>query len=140
MSEYQIIQRVATVEEYTSLRESVGWPTMAHQPVNKGLGNALFSVCAMQNDKVIGCGRVVGDGSIYFYVQDIIVHPDHQGKGVGKSIMDAIMNYIHSVAEEGAFIGLMAAVDVDKFYQRYGFSTRPQNSPGMYMVIKKDTS
>lgn len=137
MSKYQIVERVPTVEEYTSLRKSVGWPNMADQPIKKGLGNALFSVCAMQNGKVIGCGRVVGDGSIYFYVQDIIAHPEHQGKGVGKSIMDAIMNYIHSVAEEGAFIGLMAAADIDKFYQQYGFSTRQEDSPGMYMVIKK---
>jgi GNAT superfamily N-acetyltransferase len=138
MNKYQIIERVPTVEEYTSLRKSVGWPNMADQPVKKGLGNALFSVCAMLNNNVIGCGRVVGDGSIYFYVQDIIVHPDHQRKGIGKSIMDTIMNYIHSVAEEGAFIGLMAAIDVDKFYQQYGFSKRPENSPGMYMVMKKD--
>ena len=138
MSKYHIIERVPIVEEYASLRESVGWHNMTDQSLKKGLSNVLFSVCAMHNDKVIGCGRVVGDGSIYFYVQDIIVHPVHQGKGIGKSIMDTIMNYIHSVAEEGAFIGLMAAVDVDKFYQQYGFSKRPENSPGMHMIIKKD--
>ena len=140
MNEYQcqIIERIPTVEEYSSLRESVGWHNMAAQPTKSGLDNSLFSVCAIQSGKVIGYGRVVGDGNIYFYIQDIIVHPDHQRKGIGKSIMDAIMNYIHSVAEEGAFIGLMAAADVDPFYERYGFSRRPEDGPGMYMVIKKD--
>ena len=140
MNGYKIIERIPTVEVYSSLRKSVGWPHMADQPTERGLANALFSVCAVLYDNVIGCGRVVGDGSIYFYVQDVIVHPDHQGKGIGKGIMEIIMNYIHSVADEGAFIGLMAAVDVDSFYTRYGFSRRPENSPGMSMVIRKGGS
>lgn len=80
----------------------------------------------------------MGDGGIYFYVQDVIVHPDHQGKGVGRSIMNAIMHYLRSMAEEGSYIGLMAAKNVEGFYELYGFRRRPGNRPGMYMLIERD--
>lgn len=55
-----------------------------------GLGNSLFSVCAIYKNEVIGCGRAVGDGGIYFYIQDIIVLPKFQGRGIGKLTLSTI--------------------------------------------------
>ncbi len=54
-------------------------------------------------------GRVVGDGAVYFYIQDIVVHPEHQGKGIGENIMSALMTYLQENAPDKAFIGLFAS-------------------------------
>jgi ribosomal protein S18 acetylase RimI-like enzyme len=88
-------------------------------------------------NKVVGCGRVIGDGGIYFYIQDIIVLPEFQGKGIGRRIMDAVMEYLKAHARDGAFVGLMAAKGVSKFYERYGFKERPSDAPGMFLVMRK---
>ena len=84
MEAYSIIQRAPTVEEYQQLREAVGWWRVNDKATKAGLNNALFSVCVTLKDEVIGCGRVVGDGGIYYYIQDVMVLPEYQRRGIGK--------------------------------------------------------
>jgi GNAT superfamily N-acetyltransferase len=129
---YQIVERAPTIEEYFALRKGVGWMLFAEEMTAKGLANALFSVCVLHQGEVIGCGRVVGDGGLYFYVQDIIILPDFQGKGLGKRLMQAIMAFLEENAQPGAFIGLMAAKGSANFYTQFGFAARPFDQPGMF--------
>jgi len=79
-------------------------------------------------------GRVIGDGGIYYYIQDVFVHPNHQNKGNGKKIMDAIMNYFSAAIAPGTFIGLMAAKGAAGFYKKYGFECRDSDRPGMFKI------
>ncbi len=135
--EYILVERPPTVEEYQRLREAVGWESVDAEATETGLRNALFSVCLIHKHEVIGCGRVVGDGGIYFYIQDIIVLPEFQGEGLGRRIMDAVMGYLRSHAHSNAFIGLMAAKAVSGFYEKYGFAERPPDRPGMFRIWGK---
>lgn len=136
MDEYVLVERIPTIEEYRRLREAVGWNRRDDAAMETGLRNSLFSVCVLHQGKVVGCGRVVGDGAIYFYIQDIIVLPEFQGKGIGTRIMDAVMGYFRSHAHPNAFIGLMAAKGVSGLYEKYGFQEREADSPGMWMSWK----
>jgi GNAT superfamily N-acetyltransferase len=135
--EYQVVERIPTVEDYLDLREAVGWGRLDEQMTARGLANALFTVCLLHNDKVIGCGRVIGDGGLYFYLQDIIVLPAFQGKGLGKRLMKAILVYLEEHARPEAFVGLMAAKDVSSFYTQFGFAVRPPERPGMFRLQEK---
>jgi GNAT superfamily N-acetyltransferase len=132
--EYQVVERIPTVEDYLVLREAVGWGRLDEQMTARGLANALFTVCLLHNGKVIGCGRVIGDGGLYFYLQDIIVLPAFQGKGLGRRLMRAILAYLEEHALPGAFVGLMAAKDVSSFYTQFGFALRPPERPGMFRL------
>ncbi len=134
---FMLIERIPTLEEYQKLRKAVGWWDVYTKATEIGLHNSLFSVCVIFEDEVVGFGRVVGDGGIYFYIQDVIVLPDFQGNGIGKCIMDAIMYYLKAYAQSGAFVGLMAAKGTSKFYERYGFTERSNDSPGMFRRWKK---
>jgi len=135
--EYILFERSPTVEDYHRLCRTVGWEHVDDEATEMGLRNALFSVCMIHKDQVIGCGRVVGDGGIYFYIQDIIVLPEFQGRGLGRRIMDAVMNYLSSHAHPNAFIGLMAAKGVSGFYEKHGFAERPPDRPGMFRIWGK---
>ena len=134
MDEYIFVERSPTVEEYKRLRDAVEWWDIDDETTAIGLRNSLFSLCVIYKDEVIGCGRVIGDGGIYFYIQDVIVLPEFQGKGIGERIMDAIMGYLKAHARPGVFVGLMAAKGVSKFYERYGFIERPADAPGMFKI------
>lgn len=134
---FSIIEKIPTIGEYQKLRMAMGWPVVDERVVEIGLRAALYSVCLCRDGDIIGCGRVVGDGGIYFYIQDIIVLPEFQGQGWGNRIMEKVMDYIKSHAGENSFIGLMAAEGVIEFYHRYGFSQRPPDRPGMFRMWKK---
>jgi ribosomal protein S18 acetylase RimI-like enzyme len=136
MEHYRLEERPPPLEDYQRLRQAVGWEEVDRKVVRAGLESALYSVTLFYKDEVIGCGRVVGDGGIYFYIQDIIVMPEHQMMGLGKGIMERVMGYIRSKAGRHSFVGLMAAEGVAAFYERYGFAERPPGRPGMYRMWK----
>lgn len=131
-----LVERVPGLEDYQRLRKAVGWYVVADDATAAGLKNSLYSVCVLSHDRVIGCGRIVGDAGIYYYIQDIIVLPEFHGKGIGRMIMDAVMGHLKKNASPNAFIGLMAAKDVAGFYTKYGFAPRPEDRPGMFLVWK----
>ena len=137
MKNVKIVRRKITVEEYQVLRGTTDWFQLEDHVVEKSLDNDLFSVCLFDDDKLVGIGRIVGDGAIYFYIQDIIVIPSHQGKGIGTLIMNEIESYLNDNAYNNSFIGLMAAEGVQGFYHRFGYKERDNNKPGMSKLMKK---
>ena len=108
------------------------------ETVKQGLERDLYAVCALVSGAVVGCARVVGDGALYFYIQDLIVLREHQGRGLGRMMMDSVMAWLDEHAGPDAFIGLMASKGYSPFYDRYGFQSRPGNAPGMYLVRDDD--
>ena len=128
--------RSPNVSEYMRLRNLVGWWEIDENATGKALENSLFSVVAIEHGTVIGFGRIIGDEGLYFYIQDLIVHPEFQAKGLGKLLMKELMSYITADTKTGAFVGLMAAKGLEKYYEQFGFKARDKDAPGMYLVIK----
>ena len=121
-----------SVRDYLTLRALVGWSTVSGDAVERSLANSLYSICVYHETQLIGYGRVIGDDGIYFYVQDVIVHPLYQHQGIGRQIMSKILNYLKMTADATAFVGLMAAKGYSAFYEPYGFKRRPNDAPGMF--------
>ena len=137
MENLRIEKRRLKVDEYQALRGTTDWFTIDDEAVEKSLGNDLFSVCVFDNRTLVGMGRIVGDGAIYFYIQDIIVIPGYQRKGIGELIMNEIEAYLEENAFNNSFIGLMAADGVQKFYHRFGYVERADTQPGMSKLMRK---
>jgi GNAT superfamily N-acetyltransferase len=92
-----------------------------------------MSLQEREND-LIAMGRVIGDGFITFYIQDIIVWKEFQRKGIGTNIMKRIMEYLSRVATEEAIIGLFAAKGKESFYEKFNFIPRPNEEFGKGMI------
>jgi len=87
---YQLWERPPDIEEYRSLCRAVGWEEFINfDAARASLANSLYHVVvvALHDEAVIGMARVVGDGALFFYIQDVIVVPAHQGHGVGALLM-----------------------------------------------------
>lgn len=135
MKEYSIVEHSPTVKEYQALRTAVGWGEADEDAIEKSLRNSLYWVCILKKETAIGCGRVVGDGGLCFYLQDLIVLPIYQGQGLGRQLMDKLMEYVRANAHKGGFVGLMAAKGVEDFYSNYGFMKRPTPDYGPGMIL-----
>ena len=136
MSEgYQIVERVATLQEYRDLCTSVGWgEVMNFEAAAEALPRSLYGAVAVLDDQVIGMGRIVGDGAIFYYLQDVAVRPEHQGRGVGSQIIYRLVGQVREHAPEKAFFGVFAALGTLPFYQKFGFDVHPVLT-GMFQVV-----
>lgn len=130
---YKIIERTPTISEYNDTRRAAGLAVKNERAAQVGLSNTLYAVCVVYENSVVGIGRVIGDGGLFFDVVDIAVVESHQKKGVGKLIMDSLMAYLDVNAGPTALICLMANKGVAPFYEKYGFKAREADMPGMFL-------
>lgn len=136
MGDFVLAERLPSVTELRRINESVGWHDLPEDDdaVARGLAGSLYGVTVSHEGETVACARVVGDGGIYFYVQDVIVKPAWQGHGIGQLLMDALLRYLRRTVPDGAFVGLMAAAGESQFYERFGFIRRDTDEPGMFMI------
>ena len=130
----KIIEKIPTPEEYNHIRELVKWGAIPMPYVKTGLNNSTFGVCAYVNDEIVGLARVVGDGAIYFFIKDMIIHPDYQRQGIGTKIMNTIIKIFKERYENKGMVFLFAAKGKAAFYEKFGFEKRDDDAPGMRLI------
>ena len=137
---YTIKENQLNYETYYTLRESVGWNNWSKEQAEKALENSYYSIVIFYNDNAIGMGRVVGDG-IYFIIVDVVVRPEYQGRKIGTTIMNSILEYIEKNMCEGSRISvqLLAEVGKEQFYIKQGFKLVPHEycGPALRKIIYK---
>ncbi|QLE86402.1 GNAT family N-acetyltransferase [Shewanella sp. Scap07] len=122
-----------TLEEFITLRAKVGWGDTPLQLAKSALDNSFYHVVARNDDTLIGMARIVGDGAMFFYIQDLAVEPEYQNKGIGNLLMKRLESYLSTVASTGATIGLLSAKGQEDFYSRYGYVGRTGSPLGLGM-------
>jgi GNAT superfamily N-acetyltransferase len=132
--EIRYVDTIPSAGDYNRLRRDAGWPEMDPDTARGCLPRSLYVVCAFEEGRLVGTGRVVGDGGLCFYIQDVIVLRSHQGRGIGAGLMDRIMDFIAARSVKDSYLGLMSAVGKEEFYHRYGFTSRPTDTLGSGMT------
>lgn len=87
--------------EIRQLYASVGWTAYTEDlaALKRGFENSLLVLGAYEQDALIGILRAVGDGETILFIQDILVFPAYQRKGVGTALMQAALNRYPSVRQ-----------------------------------------
>ncbi|GGD74565.1 GNAT family N-acetyltransferase [Lacimicrobium alkaliphilum] len=129
----EILNIAPEPQDFMRLRESAGWRNPDLQTVTESIANTLFWVTIWLNKNLVATARIVGDGNMYFYIQDVIVLPSEQGQGVGSLLMNEIETYLHRRCAAGATVGLLSAFGKEAFYQRFGYSIRNGETLGFGM-------
>jgi predicted N-acetyltransferase YhbS len=73
-------------------------------------------------------GRIVGDGAINFDIVDVAVDPAHQGKGLGRLVMEKLVAWLDANAFDGAYVTLVA--DVPELYAKFGLKAFGRKAKG----------
>lgn len=81
------------LEEIKKLYQSVGWTNYLERTgiLEKAYANSLCVLGAYDSARLVGIIRAVGDGQTIVFVQDIIVLPEHQRKGIGTKLLKAVV-------------------------------------------------
>lgn len=80
-------------------------------------GNSRYKCFVVDGDRLVGAGRALADGLDCSYLCDVAVHPDHQGKGLGK----AIVTRLREMSAGHKKIILYANPGREGFYEKLGF-------------------
>ena len=130
------IENKLDVETYLALRKAVSWKDLTVEQAEKALKNSLYVVVAYEEEKPVGMGRVVGDGAIVCYVQDLIVIPEKQKDGIGGVLIEKLKEFVTSEGLPGTtmMFDLMCAKGREAFYEKHGFIARPTDELGPGMI------
>jgi ribosomal protein S18 acetylase RimI-like enzyme len=135
MTDYEVIPGTPGVDDYRRLRKVVGLSEKSQAAAEAGLPNTWYAVTIGHRGRTIGMGRVIGDGGTAFQIVDIAVEPEHQGKGLGKQIVAALVDHLRANAPPSAYVSLIADGDAQFLYAKYGFAPVMPESIGMAMRI-----
>ena len=109
-------------EEIRRLYTEVGWIAYTEDmlALERGYKNSLLVLAAYENDELLGIIRVVGDGYTIVFIQDILVFPAKQRKGVGTALLKAVLDRYPDVRQVE-----LTTDNTEKtiaFYKSIGFS------------------
>ena len=123
-SSIRMIQRKPTSFEYRQLLKSVKWnePEDEHI-IQKILEAPLFAVVAedVSKNEAVGCALLLGDHVSFFYVKDVMVHPDWQKKRIGTAMMQEISDWLNKHAPHQSLVGLYTGENLAPFYRQFDF-------------------
>lgn len=133
-----IKDNIDNVEEFNYLFDEVGWGAHDYEVSENALKNNIYSVSIYDDNRIIGYGRIIGDGLIYLYIHDIMVHPSYQGQGIGKQIMNKLVSKINELKKQNPYLRayLGASLGKEEFYKKCGFITRKEAGLGPGMILK----
>ena len=105
--------------QFNMLTDSVGWGTRDEKVVEKALANSLYCLGAFDGEKLIGFARIIGDETIFLYIQDVMVMPEYQRQKVGTGIMEKLIEKINDYKKVNSGIRtyLGASAGKEDFYK-----------------------
>ena len=136
---YEVHERTPSVTDYLRLRQVGGLTPRSHAAAEAGLPNSLYVLCIEWDDQVIGMGRVVGDGALFLHIVDVVVDPSHQGRGLGRLIVSALMAFVENSIPAEAYVSLMANGEAHRLYQEFDFLPVLPDARGMAKWVSKRT-
>ena len=133
-----VIEYRAEVPEpaaFVRLFSTTGWDPQGHLTVEsaaEALAPTWYAVSAYAGDRLVGIGRIIGDGVLHALLVDVIVDPAYRHAGVGSVIVERLVAECrrHRIVD----VQLFCAYGVRPFYERLGFAARPDDAPGMELV------
>jgi GNAT superfamily N-acetyltransferase/uncharacterized glyoxalase superfamily protein PhnB len=121
----KVIGRKPTAKEYLDLSIALnGSSSMNEAMAEERLLAVVSAVVAKDTatDETIGCALLLGDNASFYYVKDVMVRPDWQGKRVGTALMRELTRWLETNAAKDSLVALIAREALEPFYQQFGFA------------------
>lgn len=112
-----------TAEEFIELWETVWGSGPSLEQTKLAMEHTLFRVSVYDNEKVVAMARMIGDMGLNYYIKDVVVRPEYQKKGIGKLLINELLDFVkkNGVSGTDIFVELCAVPDKVPFYEKLGF-------------------
>ncbi len=137
MSTLTIKHNELTAEEFISLWESVWGQGPSLEQTKLAMEHTLFRVSVFDGSRIVAMARMIGDMGLDYYIKDVIVRPEYQRKGIGRMMINELLEFINKNGVSGTdiFVELCAMPDKIPFYEKFGFAANEaQRLKMMYRV------
>jgi catechol 2,3-dioxygenase-like lactoylglutathione lyase family enzyme len=110
----------------------------AHQPrsghalpasiriIEKDPGNPAIVYCVAAQDTTtgqqVGSAQILGDNERFFYIKDVNVDPQWQGRNIGTDLMHALSAWLEKNAPGSSSVWLHSPEQLAPFYKQFGFT------------------
>ena len=93
---------IPSMGELTELYASVGWSAYINDPerLYRAAKASLGLYTVWEDGMLTALLRCVGDGETILYVQDILVRPEHQRRGLGRTLLERAMRDFPTVRQK----------------------------------------
>ena len=78
-------------------------------------------IAAYEGTELIGYIDSISNGVTDAYIQDLMVHPKYQGKGIGTELMNQMIAYMKE--KHIYMVSVIFEEKLKTFYERFGFYT-----------------
>jgi len=112
-----------SIDKIESLRQSIGWRRRrSDEKWKEILTKSSFVYTVWDEEKLIGMGRIVEDGIMCMFY-DFVVRKNYQGKGIGKKIMQKLVDEVKDkgYVSIGIFVWEENIDLLFPFYEKFGF-------------------
>lgn len=133
--DYDLAPQAPPLADYLRLRADSGLTPVTPEQGEPALTNswAWVHVRHRASGEVVAMGRVIGDGGWYFHIADMATLPAHQGRGIGRAVLDALLERIAREAPPHPYVTLMADAPGRRLYESVGFVETAPASLGMML-------
>ena len=120
--------------ELEKLCDAVGWVRRPIKKVKTAIDHSFLTVSLLyehnHKKQLIGFARATSDNAFNATIWDVVIHPEFQGKGLGKALMNQTIKHLRYA--DISTITLFADPNVVSFYRNLGFVADPDGVKGMF--------
>lgn len=137
---YVIKHGELTASQFIELWESVWGGAPSIEQVELALENTLFTVSIHDGGRCVAMARMIGDKGLCYYIKDVVVHPEYQGCGLGRALIDELLKFADENGVGGTKVAVELAAMPDKipFYEKLGFGENEAHRLRMMREIKSN--
>ena len=119
-----------------ALYAAVGWTNYTARPemLERAFSSSLCVLAARAGGRLAGVVRAVGDGASVLYVQDLLVLPEYQRRGLGSRLLRELLARYPDVYQT-----MLLTDDTPEhaaFYEHAGFTNAAKYGGGAYLIVK----
>ncbi len=133
---YALAFEAPPLADYMRLRAVSGLTPFTAEAARIGLPGTKVGVVVRHGGIAVAMSRVIGVSGLFFQLCDIAVDPAHQGKGLGKVVVSALVETLAARLSAPAYVSLIADGRADRLYAQFGFAPVAPASQGMAQVLQ----
>ena len=119
-----------------ALYAAVGWTNYTQRPemLRRAFAGSLCTLCAYDGGRIAGLVRAVGDGASVLCVQDLLVLPEYQRRGLGSRLLRELLARYPDVYQ--TMLLTDDTPELAAFYEHAGFTNAAKYGCGAYLIVK----